>query len=309
MLLCAGLSAWAVSAAPSAAASAGQPYPADRVLAVAVDGRIRRFLVHLPPAYDAVRKLPVVIILHGGGGDYRYAQKMTGMSEKADAEGFIAVYPNGSGRIPDRFLTWNAGDCCGYAVSRQVDDVGFIERLIHELDGRLAVDSSRIYLTGMSNGAMMAYLVACRLSEKIAAVACVAGSMSGKEPAPGAAVPLMIVHGTGDRHVPYEGGKGKLARWGYAVNDRSVSYAVSFWVEHNGCAAAASVEERGPLHVERFGGGREGSEVVLFRIDGGRHAWPGGKKAWAGADAPYAGLKATDEIWRFFSRHARRGPL
>src|SRR4030042_572429 len=122
--------------------------------------------------------MPLVIVLHGGGGNAQSTAGMTGMNVKADSSGVIAVYPNGNGRLSDeKLLTWNAGNCCGYALDNNIDDVAFIRSLIDDLQSKLAIDQSRVYATGISNGGMMSYLLACQLSDKIAAIAPVAGTM------------------------------------------------------------------------------------------------------------------------------------
>src|SRR4030042_1455717 len=111
--------------------------------------------------------MPLVIVLHGGGGTAQSTAGMTGMNVKADSSGVIAVYPNGNGRVSDeKLLTWNAGNCCGYALDNNIDDVGFIRELIDKLEKKLAIDKARIYATGISNGGMMSYRLACELADK-----------------------------------------------------------------------------------------------------------------------------------------------
>lgn len=276
----------------------------DRRETMQLEGRRRSYLVHIPEAYDGRRKLPLVIVLHGGGGNCKSAAKMTRFSEKADREGFIVVYPNGTGLLADRFLTWDAGDCCGYAKSNQVDDVAFVRALIDRLSSELSVDPTKVYVAGFSNGAMMAYQVGCQLADRVAAIAAVSGSMSGKERNPARPLPVIIFHGTGDDHVPYDGGLGKLAKWGYPVNKEPVSYAVRFWVAGDGAPDTPVKMHKGNVTVETYGGGKDSSEVVLYTIKGAGHAWPGGKRAWIGGDMPCSEVCATDTIWDFFSRHA-----
>jgi polyhydroxybutyrate depolymerase len=115
--------------------------------------RERSYIVHVPPGYNPARPTLVVLVFHGGGGNAKNVQRMTGFSAKADAEGFIVVYPNGTGRLKDKLLTWNGGTCCGYAVRENVDDVGFAKALLEDLVGVANVDPQRIYATGMSNSA------------------------------------------------------------------------------------------------------------------------------------------------------------
>lgn len=267
----------------------------------------RHYYVHVPPQYDGRTALPLVIMLHGGGGNHYFAERMTRLSEKADKEGFIVVYPDGTGRLKANVLTWNAIDCCGYAKARRIDDVRFVNELIDRMQKDFRVDPHRIYVMGFSNGAMMVHVVASELSGKIAAVASVGGSMSGKEQQPSHPVPMLIIHGNADKHVPFNGGTGKLAKWGFPVNKEPVSYAIDFWVKANGCASTP--ERQKPCKtVERvrYAGGREDSEVVLYILDGAKHQWAGGKRAWVRADKPFPDLSATDTCWDFFKQHHRK---
>ncbi|HUJ70694.1 MAG TPA: PHB depolymerase family esterase, partial [Verrucomicrobiae bacterium] len=181
--------------------------PGNHELSLKTGGRDRVYSLHLPPAYDGKHLLPLVIVLHGGGGNAEGAIRMTGFNQKADKEGFVVVYPNGSGRLKTRLLTWNSGNCCGYALDSGVDDVGFIRALIDELKKTRAVDPQRVYATGISNGGMMTYRLACELSDKIAAIAPVAGALNLENCQPTRPVSVIIFHGTADEHVLYNGGE------------------------------------------------------------------------------------------------------
>jgi len=267
------------------------------------DGRIRTYLLHLPPAYVSQTSLPLVIVLHGGGGNAGGIVTTTGMSLKADEESFIAVYPNGTGRLADHLLTWNACNCCGYAMDEDIDDVGFIKSLVTELQTKLSIDLKRVYVTGISNGAMMAYRLACELPEMVAAIAPVAGALNCEDCQPSEPMSAIIFHGTADEHVPYDGGVGSKSL--EARVDKPVSYAVSFWVEQNGCSPVPHVGEFGSIRRETYSGGAKGAEVTLYTIKGGGHAWPGGKAAWRGGDAPTQEISATDLMWEFFARHPK----
>lgn len=277
----------------------------DVVENVYCSGRFRSALVHLPASYDSSEHLPLVLVLHGGGGNFNYAVKMTGMSAKADKERFIVAYPNGTGKYGWFVRTWNAGDCCGYAQKHKIDDLSFFRALIRHLAGKYSIDQSRVYLAGFSNGAMMTYQLGCELSEQIAAIAVVGGSMTGRERAPSRPLPVIIFHGSNDDHVPYEGGTGKLAKWGYPVNRQSVASAVSFWVNSDGCSPQPYETANAFGEYRRYSGGMNGSEVELYTIRGAGHSWPGGRRAWFGADSPSCEISATDKIWEFFARHER----
>lgn len=282
-----------------------QVVPDDPLCAVTVRNLSRTYLLHVPSGYKSGHSAPLVIVLHGGAGNCYPARRITEMNAKADKEGFIVAYPNGTGLLKRHLLTWNAVDCCGYAKSKTINDVAFLEALIEKLCSQFSIDKSRIYVAGYSNGGMLAYLVGSKLSDKVAAIACVAGSMSGKEDPPDKPISVIIFHGTADKHVPFTGGVGKLAKWGYPVNSMSVSYAVSFWTKADGCSVPGKQTQNGQVIQEVFDNGKDGSEVVLYTIKGGLHSWPGGKRTWIKADLPYPHLSATDEIWEFFKRHQR----
>jgi len=123
--------------------------------------RIRTYLIHVPSGYFSKTPLPLVFVLHGATESNASVENLSGMSTKADREHFITVYPSGTGRLP----TWNAGNCCGYAIANHVDDIGFFRALLEKLERDYAVDRKRVYFTGISNGAMMSYRVACEMAE------------------------------------------------------------------------------------------------------------------------------------------------
>jgi len=269
------------------------------------DGRTRTYIVHIPPFYDGTKPLPLVIVLHGGGGNARHVPKLTKMSAKADKEGFIVVYPNGSGRLQKRLLTWNAGNCCAYALDEKVDDVGFVRALIDKLEGRLAIDPKRVYATGISNGGMMTYALACELSDKLAAIGVVAGALNYKPCRPKEPVSVVIFHGTADEHVLYGGGRPKrMADWHDRI-DKPVSYAVSFWAKHDKCSSKEKAKIKENIIREAHGGCADGTEVVLYTIEGGGHVWPGGLRLRRSDDPSHA-ISATDIIWNFFKHHPKR---
>lgn len=145
--------------------------PGDHRVSLQHGGRSRSYIVHVPPAARGGRPLPVVLNFHGGGGNAENQQKYSRMDPLADREGFLVVYPDGTGRRTDRLLTWNAGTCCAYSVLNRVDDVGFTLALLRDLDSRQAIEGGRVYATGLSNGAMMAWRLAVGASDRVAAIA------------------------------------------------------------------------------------------------------------------------------------------
>jgi polyhydroxybutyrate depolymerase len=269
-------------------------------------GRMRRYVLHVPPQYDGKKPLPLVIVLHGGGGNAASAERMSGFSAKADREEFLVAYPNGNGRLRDRLLTWNSGNCCGYARSENVDDVGFLRAMIAQIEKEMRVDGRRIYATGMSNGGMMSYKLGCELADKLAAIGPVAGALNVETCVPSQPVSVVAVHGMDDQHVLFEGGKPKVQADRAPRVDKSVAHAMEFWRKANGCTAAVKKETRGIVREEIYSGCRNGTEVKLYAIEGEGHTWPGGQAGRAQADQPTRAFSATDAVWEFFAAHAKK---
>ena len=244
-----------------------------------------------------------MIVLHGGGGNARNAIEQTGMSEQADRSGFLAVYPDGTGRLPRTMLTWNSGTCCGYAMDQQVDDVAFVAKLIDQLEGQYAGDPRRIFVTGMSNGAMMSYRLACELADRIAAIAPVAGAM-GIDCHPSAPISVVAFHGTADQHVPYQGGTPQIQADPHPRHDPPVADTISFWADHDHCTRTITQDVSNDT-TRQVHSCRDGVEVTLYTIDGGQHAWPGGQRGTAGADRPTSTISATQLMWEFFQQHPK----
>lgn len=280
--------------------------PGDHTRVVRVGDLDRRSLVHIPPGYDPAVPMPVVVAFHGGGGHAAGMAEMSGLSEKADTAGFIVVYPEGTGRLA-RVRTFNAGDCCGQAAARNVDDVAFTRALLDDLSAVVAVDARRVYATGMSNGAMMAHRVGAELSDRIAAVAPVAGPLGVESCTPGRPVPVIHFHGDADEFAPFAGGRGRGIS---GTSFRSVPRSIAAWVEADGCASdpeTTELEDREDdgtrVRVERHGAGRDGSEVVLVVIEGGGHTWPGRDPPLTALGRSTREISANDLMWEFFERH------
>ncbi len=272
-----------------------------------VKGVKRSYIVHLPKRDQPGKKLPVVFVLHGGTANAENAIRMSQMNPKADAEGFIAVYPNGTGKFQDRLLHWNDGSQRSGERETNADDIAFFRQLIKQLEKDYSIDSRRIYATGLSNGAIMVYRLGCELSDKLAAIAPVAGALNYNKSLPANPISVIIFHGTADEYVPYNGGIGK-ASGGRKRNDQSVAYAVDFWVKHNACKPIAAREEFGNIIKEQYSGGRANTEVVLYTVKEGGHSWPGGIKGirYGNVDEPTQEISATNLIWEFFQKHPKK---
>jgi len=275
-----------------------------------VDGQRREYLVHVPRRDDPSRPLPVVLAFHGGGGHAEDMVRLSGLNRTADAHGFLAVYPQGSG-VCHRLRTWNAGNCCAYAVRYQVDDVQFVEKLLDDLARATPVDPKRVCATGMSNGAMLCHRLAAELPHRFAAIAPVAGPITTRDTPTVPGVSVIHFHGTEDLNVPYEGGVGPRS---FTKNDNvSVADSVRVWVQTNRCAPQATADRlpatvNDGTYVTRtmYQGGSEGAEVVLVTIHGGGHTWPGGKNQRWYFGRTTRNVSANELMWKFFQRHPKR---
>ena len=307
----------ALCAGPAWAALA----PGDHRIALQHGGRQRSYIVHAPPAAREGRPLPVILNFHGGGGNAEGQQKYSRMDALADAEGFLAVYPDGAGRMSDRLLTWNAGTCCAYSVTNNVDDVGFTLALLADLEARQPVDRWRVYATGLSNGAMMAWRLAVEASEHIAAIAPVAGAKVLKGGRPTRPVPVMHFHSVDDSRALYTGGLGPpFPMTSSRVFHSAVEPTIRDWAATIGCPADARVtaELTGQAGSKEAGHTatrylwapcRKGSAVVLWRFAGAGHVWPGGLQDYLPRllGSATALVDANLEMWRFFQRFTIEG--
>lgn len=289
--------------------------PGDYELSLGSEDDQRDVILHLPPAYDGALDLPLVIVLHGGAGSGQQIQRHTQLDTDADEYGFVVAYPDGSGRLNDALFTWNVGHCCGYAFENQVDDVAFLSLLIDRLVEHYAIDPSRIYLAGISNGGMMTYRAAAELADKVAAIAPIAASIGGQAtpdsatffpPQPSSPVAVMSFHGMQDQHVLYEGGLSPMAITD-GRSDLSVAESISFWVEANGCDPVPSTEEQanGNIIIDTYTDCEGGADVVLVTIVDGGHAWPGGRQRLVGDD-PTQDISANRMMLEFFLAHPKQ---
>jgi polyhydroxybutyrate depolymerase len=293
----------AVAPLPSAGCARGAR-PAEGAHDLDVAGLARSYRVHAPPADDGRTPLPLVLMFHGGGGSGRqFEQASSRMDAVADAHDFFAVYPDGTGVL----RTWNGVGCCGYAVENDVDDLGFVRALLDELAQTACIDLRRIYASGMSNGGIFSHRLGCELSERIAAIAPVAGTNLTLDCSPARPVPVLHIHGSADGHVPYDGGVG----CGPSTADfSSVPDTLAGWEARNGCGTErATYLEQGDGRCTRALGCRDGADVVLCVVEGGGHNWPGGDPpadlvACPGNGGQSSSFSASEVAWRFFSEHA-----
>jgi polyhydroxybutyrate depolymerase len=267
-----------------------------------VEGILRYYYLYVPPDLGDRVGVPLVILLHGAGGNPRTVRNLTGMNELAEQEKFIVAYPQGTG-VRDRQLTWNAGQCCGFAYENDIDDVAFIRELTAELSSQQDIDEHRVYAAGISNGGMMTQRLACELSDRIAAAAVVAASIPKITCKPKEPLSVIMFNGTADLHVPYEGGKAKKSVLDEPIVHASVKDAVSFWVTHNGCHPQPELKGDDIVKKETYSGGKNNTQVILYTIAGGGHTWPGTKVRKPDPQDPMQRIAATPLIWEFFNKN------
>jgi polyhydroxybutyrate depolymerase len=271
-------------------------------------GLQRTYYLHVPPSYTGKKATPLVFVFHGGGGSGKDAANLTGFSQCSDQNGFLVVYPDGIDQH------WNDGRGTTPPAQQGVDDVGFVSALLGQLVQTLYIDSQRVYATGMSNGAIFTHLLGCELSETLAAIGPVAGTMAeniASQFSPQQPVSVVEFHGTQDPIVPWDGGEARGESGGKVL---SVSETVSLWVNVNRCPASPSktvLPDKDPSDGTRvwcdvYSPGQGYSAVVLYGVEGGGHAWPDSDRPLA----PQSGrithdVNATEVIWDFFADHPK----
>ncbi len=274
----------------------------------------REFLLHIPAQYDRHEPLPLVLAFHGSFSSAEEMEEESGLSRLSEQKGFAVAYPFGHGFL-GLLQHWNSGHCCGPAYERNIDDVEFARQVISSTEARITVDRTRIYVVGMSNGAMLAHRVAAELSDRVAAAAAVSGTIGGRPaddedvwrvPVPSRPVPMLIMHGDADEVVPYEGGHDP-----YSLSGRtwlSVDETVAFWRRANHASRELPLAslQGGRVVRREWRGTGPSSGVVLYEIAGWEHAWPGGPytRDLPSAD-PLSGFEAADPIWEFLARYRR----
>ncbi|XGV99983.1 MAG: PHB depolymerase family esterase [Leptolyngbya sp. BL-A-14] len=278
------------SSSPSDAASAAQPVKlGDTTGALSHEGQQRTYHLYTPKSYRADRPVPLVLAFHGYGSQGKDLANGSGFNEIAEQNGFIVVYPDGIDR------RWNPL----HKFLTGVDDVGFVPALIDHIKRTRSIDARRVYAVGVSNGGFLVQGLACEPSSQIAAFATVVATLpsqlqnSCKPPTP---VPMLMINGTDDRKVPWQGGN-----LGYG-SILSVPGTIDFWQRHNNCAASAQVKQLTGDRVEiaRYPNCKGGAEVELVTLKGVGHVWPRGGSGTSSL------INGSKEIWTFFQRHSLR---
>lgn len=275
LLLVLGLSTAAYAQAPSPEGCEITPPLGVSERMIRSGERPRAYRLFIPP--DSTKPMPLVLDLHGSGGSAEGQARTSRFEVLAESEGFaVATLEADTGR------RWNVP-----VTAERADDVEYVSDVIADVGSIACIDSSRVYSTGFSGGARMTSLVGCRLNDRIAAIAPVAG-LRWPAPCEGRPLPVLTFHGLADQQNPYDGdADGRGAEW-----EESVPEAMAAWAEYNGCDSDVILEDpAGPLSTMRFDGCEDGVEVRMIRIDGLGHTWPRDE------------VDATAVMWDFFTRH------
>jgi polyhydroxybutyrate depolymerase len=288
--------------------------------------RARSYLLHVPPAATTGQPLPLVLNLAGATQNGQLEELQTGMDSNADENGYLVAYPNGT-RIskvltPDPVAKqaqygFNAGECCGLPVTEKVDDVGFLLKVISDIAARTPTDLRRVYVTGISNGGMMAYAMAAEASDHIAAVASVSGQVEIPTIHPTRAVPTMEFHSVNDPIALYQGTPNKNPKLVLSVQE-----GINQWVKADGCrrpphvgktiVGTGAISEGETATLITYTHCRSGAEVALWRFTGSGHVWPGAtfntgpKSTWilSGVGRGIVLVNANETMWQFFRRYS-----
>lgn len=289
-----------------------------RTLNVAGQGA-RRYTLYTPPATAGLR--PLLLSMHGGGGNAQLQAAMTRLVDRAQADGFRVAFLEGTGLIQ----TFNGGACCGSAQTQNIDDVAYVRAVLDDLLARDPIDPARVYASGFSNGGIMSHRLACAMADRIAGIAAVGGAsgqfnLAGTQyyPCnPVRPIPVLQIHGVNDRNYPYAGGPGDgLSNTDYY----GVESTVSDWRTRNNVTAQAATENvtsttRCLRYATPADPGRASAPVTLCRVDppdlydsvngivyGGGHSWPGGVRSpSSNSDVPIADFDASSYLWRFLT--------
>lgn len=284
----------------------------DYMESITVDGRTRTFLLHIPKGYSDSKEYPLVMLFHGGGGSGTKVGNQTDFDEKADKEGFILVAPDGVKH------NWNDGRGTTDAEKLGVEDIKFLRALVNNLQGKLLIDSNKIYATGVSNGGIFSHRLACDMADVFAATGPAIGSIPSNyisKCSPAKPISIVVIQGTADPFIPIDGGDTKHKTLGIGDGGlvESADNAMKFWASKNGCTKTE--KEKLPIivndgtSVEKITNTncKENTEVVYYIVNGMGHGWPPkGGEARERISGPNTGnIDATEIFWEFFKSHPK----
>ncbi|MBN2181020.1 MAG: prolyl oligopeptidase family serine peptidase [Sedimentisphaerales bacterium] len=249
------------------------------------DGLERSYVIHVPNVMDPNVPMPLLIALHGAGSGGADFEELTGFSQLSNREGFIVVYPNSTSA---RGRQWNAM----WNWGQKPDDSGFISTLIDVLMKQYSLDSQRIFVTGHSVGAFMAYRLANEYPEKISAVAVNGGLVGLKKLEAGSPVSIMHIHGKDDTKIPFTG----MPQYSYPGVDEGLEW----WIQRNGCISESETSRMNSnITIKKWSSPHGVGDVMLYLIDGFGHDWPKVTNT--------AGIDVSTVMWEFFKNHPKSG--
>lgn len=261
--------------------------PGDSSRKLTVKGLERSYLLHIPSGLDSLRPVPVVFAFHEFDSSGITLRSLTGFNEIADKEGFLVIYPEGSGLFGAS--TWNnGGGCCGYAAINNVDEAAFVRQILSDVVTIVSIDTKRIYATGFSHGASLPYRLACEMSDTFAAIAPVSGVLLYSPCKPKEPVSAIHVHGLNDNHMPYHGD-------GHH-NSPPVESVIKLWAQLDGCTNTPEIEklQNNTITHTAYDSCKAGTAVELYTFESGTSSWPQ-KSVWP----------TSQIIWDFFAAHPK----
>lgn len=259
---------------------------------VKVDGITRIYLLHIPPDLPSNQPVAVVFALHGFDNEHYFEvsdlQNMTGFGEISDQKGFILIYPSGNAGV------WNVGgNCCGSSSENNVDEATFMRQILTDVGTIATVDAKKVYATGFSMGGMLAYRLACEMSDTFAAIAPVAAGMLYDTCQPADPVSILQVNGKADYAVPYNGGLGGFMTGEYTFP--SVEDTAAKWANLDSCSMTPTTEQQGVALHTAYSSCNAGTSVELYTIDVMGNNWP----------SKYV-FPVSQRIWEFFLAHPKQ---
>lgn len=264
---------------------------------ITVDGLRRSFLVYRPATLPLTQPVPLVLMIHGGGGTAAAAERSYGWDTEADTGHFLVAYPDGINH------GWSVGGgCCHFTASPTVeDDVAFVSQLVVTLSHELPINPAQVYATGISEGGMMSYRLACQTSV-FTAIGPDSATLLGDCPSP-TPTSVIHIHGTADTRIPYDGSAGSGV---HRIHGPAIPALNTAWRTTDRCSPPSTT--RSGTVTTSTAACADGRDVTLVTIDGAGHQWPGAacnlRCTTGTADPPSTALNATHTIWQFFSTHA-----
>lgn len=241
-------------------------------------GRDRRFQMHVPPYEQNHAGMPLLVVLHGGGGSGEQVREATRLDKFGVRQGFVVAFPDGTGRLPKKLLTWNSGGIDVYAQRHKIDDVDFLKNVVLNIQKKVPINADRIYVVGHSNGGMMCHRLAREAADVFDGIAVVAGAMNFTDNGVHGPIATLLIHGTNDKNVPFEGGP--AGGRGKKRVDASLKSAVDYYILRNGLVAYPQTDVEEGVTFARYLRGKDKGKgksppVWVVTLKNGGHAWPG----------------------------------